>query len=57
MPVAKPGPLAQLGEGAREVLGIERRSDLTGEYQSVVAPDGTGCQLALSLSVMLAQLR
>ena len=55
VPVAKPGSVAQPGEGAREVLRVERPPDLGGEDQPVLPPEATSDRLALGLTwVMLA---
>ncbi len=58
MPVTEPGPLAQPGEGVREVIRVHRRPDLTGEDEPVVLPPRTGRYLCLGLArAMLPELR
>jgi hypothetical protein len=49
MPVTQARPLAQPGEGVREVIRVHRRPDLAGEDQPVVLPQGTARHLRLSL--------
>ena len=49
MPVTQARPLAQPGEGVREVIRVHRRPDLAGEDQPVVLPQRTGRHLCLSL--------
>jgi hypothetical protein len=49
MPVTQPRPLAESGEGMREVIRVHRRPDLTGEDQPVVLPQCPGRHLRLSL--------
>jgi hypothetical protein len=36
LPMTEPGPLAQPGEGVREVVRVYRRVHLTGEDQPVI---------------------
>ena len=49
MPVTQARPLAQPGEGVREVIRVHRRPDLAGEDQPVILPQRPGRHLRLSL--------
>jgi hypothetical protein len=49
MPVTQASPLAQPGEGVREVIRVHRRADLAGEDQPIILPQRPGRHLGLSL--------